>query len=693
MSPADTFPPVSRLDHRSGVVCGTTVFLLSLALYLWTLAPTVTPVDSGELIVAAHALGVAHPPGFPLYVLLAHIASLLPVGSIALRVNLASALFAALAASALSLAVLEVIKSFGEFPDGRPASKSRKRKGPAGTEAYIDRQAFWSGMAPALAAGLLLSCSRTLWAYATVTEVYTLNSFMIALIILFMLRWRRLALRVRAETPIPDGAGKRDAHFRWLNAAAFSFGLALGVHHVTVGLALPAFAVLVLATEGPRFFAGRRLPVAAAFALAGLCIYVYLPLAASRAPVMNWGNPRTLDRFFAHVTGWQYRVFFEARPEQMGRQLGDFLMRVAREFGPVWLPLALVLALAGFACLYRRARAIFWFLLTAVAANLAYNVNYEIAEDKDAYYLPVFVALVMASAIGVRDLIERLSKRSRRRDWLRHAAAAALLIALPGISCAANFRFDNRRDCYIARDYAENIMSTVGPGGMLLTLDWEVYSPMLYLREIEAFRRDAVVIDINQLRRSWYFDYLEQAYPGTMSKAREQVDPFLEDLRHWERDPEIYQRDPGLNRRISSRFRDLILALIANHSRSAPVYVTQDIATYPEDGPDIDWTRGIAQNFQFVPQGLVFQLFGDRDFHEPARPKLVKRGLAGAASRFDEDDVVRVKILPVYAGMSYNRGRYLAAAGRRAEAVEAFKEALDFDPQFAAAQRALANSR
>src|SRR5882724_1527892 len=87
--------------------CALVVFITSLVLYTWTLAPTVTLVDSGELIVAARSLGVAHPPGFPLYVLLAHLATLVPIGNVAVRVNFASAIFAALAASTLTLAVVE----------------------------------------------------------------------------------------------------------------------------------------------------------------------------------------------------------------------------------------------------------------------------------------------------------------------------------------------------------------------------------------------------------------------------------------------------------------------------------------------------------------------------------------------------------------------------------------------------------
>jgi Protein O-mannosyl-transferase TMEM260-like len=86
------------------------VFIASLVLYSCTLAPTVTLVDSGELIVAARSVGVAHPPGFPLYLILAHIASVVPIGSVAQRVNFASALFAALACGMVTLGVAELLK-------------------------------------------------------------------------------------------------------------------------------------------------------------------------------------------------------------------------------------------------------------------------------------------------------------------------------------------------------------------------------------------------------------------------------------------------------------------------------------------------------------------------------------------------------------------------------------------------------
>ena len=100
----------SRQSFRSKTLLGAVfVFLVALLIYRLTLAPTVTLVDSGELIVAARFLGVAHPPGFPLYLIFAHLFSLLPFGSVAIRINSASAIFAALACGMLTLVVAELI--------------------------------------------------------------------------------------------------------------------------------------------------------------------------------------------------------------------------------------------------------------------------------------------------------------------------------------------------------------------------------------------------------------------------------------------------------------------------------------------------------------------------------------------------------------------------------------------------------
>src|ERR1700686_3296984 len=108
---------------RAELLCAGMVFLAVLFLYGWTLAPTVSLTDSGELIVVAHGLGVAHPPGVPLWVILAHLASLVPLGNVAVRINFSSALFAALASAMLTLVVVELMTTASYLA----ASKRRRR--------------------------------------------------------------------------------------------------------------------------------------------------------------------------------------------------------------------------------------------------------------------------------------------------------------------------------------------------------------------------------------------------------------------------------------------------------------------------------------------------------------------------------------------------------------------------------------
>jgi hypothetical protein len=287
---------------QAELLCGSAVFLIALVVYSWTLAPTVTLTDSGELIVAAYGLGVAHPPGFPLWVMLAHLASLLPIGNVAGRINFSSAVFAALACAMLSLVVAELLVTASCFAAPRRRNKAAREASNVESSKTYTLLIF----APAVGTGLLMAFSRTLWAYATITEVYTLNALLILLVFFLVVRWRRRIIETRTDF---SAAGATPD--TWIYAAAFVFGLAMGVHHVTVALTLPAIAVVVYRTEGLKFFTSRRLLYAALISMSALIlVYSYLPWAASRSPAMNWGNARSLQEIWWHITGRQYRVLF-----------------------------------------------------------------------------------------------------------------------------------------------------------------------------------------------------------------------------------------------------------------------------------------------------------------------------------------------------------------------------------------------
>ena len=333
-----------------------------------------------------------------------------------------------------------------------------------------------------------MAFSRTLWSYATITEVYALNALLIVLIFFLMLRWRRRIVEDRMHISTASNAGQVTRHDAFLYSAALIFGLALGVHHVTVALTLPAVAVIVFRTQGVRFFTSRRLVYAALISIGALvAVYAYLPLAASRSPVINWGHPRSLQEIWWHLTGRQYQVYFSFKPEIMGEQFAEFCRMALCEFGFPWLPLSLVLAFAGLADAFKRDRTIFWFLLTIVIADLAYALSYEIAEDKDAYYLPTFISIAIAAGLGIRWLIRSAVSKSLPVAKPSLAAVVAVLI-VSTIALTANWPFNNRRQYFIAHDYVENLVKSIAPNGLLLTLDWQVVSPMFYAQEIEQLR-------------------------------------------------------------------------------------------------------------------------------------------------------------------------------------------------------------
>ena len=163
-------------------------------------------MDSPEFVDTSFALGISHPAGFPAYNLIAKAITFLPLGSIAFRVNLFSALFACMTLSVLYLSAIEIIKIF--FPE----SDSESRIGPA------------------LPPPALLAFSSPFWFNSLIAEVYTLHSFCTVLIIYLLLLWK----------------SNNDSRFLFL--AALCFGLSAG-NHGTVAFYLPAILVLFFGWE------------------------------------------------------------------------------------------------------------------------------------------------------------------------------------------------------------------------------------------------------------------------------------------------------------------------------------------------------------------------------------------------------------------------------------------------------------
>jgi hypothetical protein len=642
---------------RSAVGVG----VAALALFAATLAPTVTLVDSGELILAASSLGVAHPPGFPLYLLLANLATRVPVGEVAARVNFASALFGATAAAVVGLAAARCV-AIRRAPR---AAAGRKKRDAAAAPALTGPDPAAAALAVVTAGGLLAFC-RAFWGFATIAEVYTLNTLLIALVVCVLLQWRNEALDGRRR----DGL---------LAVAAGLFGLALGVHHVTILAWAPGLALLVFSIVRERRISPRDGLWIAAAALGGLAVYAYLPIAAAREPLLNWGDPDSPQRFYRHVSGWIYQTNLSFEGGRLRSQALQFLRLLVRQYGFVFFPAGLGLVALGAVRLRRHDRTLFWTLALVAATATAYGLAYDIAEDSEAYFLPVFVVCALAAGVGAVEALD-MARRRGRAALVPLARAAVLLVVL--VAVAGNYPYANRKEELVARDYIRNLFASVEPRGMLLTEDWQVYSPLLYMREVAGERRDLAAIDVNLLRRSWYVEALQRRLPELVAAAEPAVTTYLHDLRGWEADRDAYARDPRLSARIDGRYQAMILALVRAHLESAPVYVTQELVV-----ARTGLAKAISSAWQPVPQGLVFRLYGDYGFHDPLPLALDTRSLTAGSRRTESDDVVELKVRPAYTGMLVNRGLYLALHGNPDGAREAARAALALSPGDSGARR------
>jgi hypothetical protein len=215
---------------------------------------------------------------------------------------------------------------------------------------------------------------------------------------------------------------------------------------------------------------------------------------------------------------------------------------------------------------------------------------------------------------------------------------------------------------------------------------------MFYTREVEQRRRDIKVIDVNLLRRSWYYDYLRRAYPGLIERSREKLDRFLVELHKWEQNPAVFEKDDRLKRGIELAYQEMLQSLVREESRIGGVYLTSDVV-FLSDGSEKRFADWLLKNYAPTPRGLVFQLLSPGGFHDPGEIQLETRGLSDGTIRFERGDVVTEKVLPAYTRMLFERGRYLAFHRQAERAATAFEQALALDPNHEAAKQSLARTR
>jgi len=490
--------------------------LAVLVLYAVTLAPSTAFWDTSEYIATAHILGIPHPPGNPLFVVLARTWEVLlaPLGlSVATRINLFSAVMSATAHGLWFLVVHQILGAF----DARRVFR----------------------LAGAAAAVLVSATAFTVWSQSNVNEkVYTVSLLTIALLSWLALRWQANADGPRAGNV--------------LALVAFVLGLSVG-NHLMAFLAAPAIALFVALVRPGTFLRWRLYPAVVVAGMAGLTIHLFLPLRAEQGPVINQGAPECASVASALGSVLSYgrggcealsaslnREQYQKPPllprlaplrAQIAQYLQYFDWQWARSldgernlFAPLRLPFTMLFAGLGvWGALEHRRRdgRTFWYmaaLFGTLSAALVWYMNFEYGfsfpgppdtavvrevRERDYFFIVSFSLWGLWAGMGIAAAWRELAEREAR--GLLRASPVLLLACIP---LALNASWADRSDDYAARDYAYNLLQSVEPYGVLFTAGDNDTFPLWYLQEVEGIRRDVTVVVSSYLNTAWYVKQL-----------------------------------------------------------------------------------------------------------------------------------------------------------------------------------------
>ncbi len=463
-----------------------TLCLFTLVVYWLSLAPTITwqhdGADGGDLATAVAVGCVPHPSGYPTYLALAELFNALPLGGdVAYRLNVMSAVCAAIAVGLLGLAAGQSLSCL--FPERNLQIASPKGRGESIPPGYVE--------VSAAVAALTFAFSTPFWSQAVIAEVYTLNALLVAL-----LSW--LALRVRAGSK---------SHLSWLCLAT---GLALGVH-LSVMFVLPLIAAQVWPTYR-RLSHGLRVGLLF-LVLAGLSIYGLIPWRAISQPPLNWGGADRWGGFWWLVTGQAYRRYVFGLPWAYAGTRALALVQIIVRALAWW---GLPVALWGWRLMVRHDRLLAVGSLLTVALIAVYALGYNTI-DSYLYLLPALMLISLWLAWGLLDLF-RLA-----RSYLRGGRVAWTLLLLPALSAAFSFSAMSLHHDRTALDFAETALRQAAPDALILVDDDRHTFALWYARYALGQRPDVAVVNANLLDYDWYRLSLTKAHPDLLL-ARETGD-------------------------------------------------------------------------------------------------------------------------------------------------------------------------
>lgn len=629
-------------SSRSLLLNGSGVVLLSLLVYILTLAPGVMYTDSGELAGACYFFGVAHPTGYPLFVILGHLWTMIakPLGVI-YSMNL----FAAFCTALSSGMVYGILHTLLDFISAQ--SDNQKKQKASNTNTSLITWCSISG-------GISYSFAHTVWEQATSIEVYSLHLLMMSSTILFFLR------------------GIISNSQKTLIISALLLGLSF-TNHLTTILLIPPIILLFFWRTGESF-ASKNITSRERLIQFGILLLVIISCSSvygvmiwrsSSDAWFNWGAVhRGWEQFSYHVLGKQYQIWmFSDEPGAVKKQFSLFVSLLPKNLGYIGF---MLFPLAGLPALWRTSKQIFWFVVVGIFFCVGYSVNYNI-HDIDSYFLLAFMLMIITSFVGLYSLLQS-SFASKLSDTLKPVIAIGIAV----ISLVINYQANDKSKHVLVEEYVKLMIDPLPKNAVLISQQWDFFvSAFWYMQQVEGYRPDITIIEKEILRRTWYPAQMQRWYPSAITQCKGEIDDYMKDLVLFELDSKSFMELPENSSRIQAKFVTMLNAFVEKNIQSRPVFATQEI---------FNGENGFADKYRKTPYGLCFAISKDTLplLIKPQQVSITK--LLSSSKRYKGEHLDKPLVENVVASL-LNNGKLLRAYGRREDAIELYKNVLLLDPK------------
>lgn len=496
-----------RIDRIIAILVG----FAAGAVYLLTLAPSVSFWDSGEYLTCSWTAGVPHPPGVPLFVLLGRFSTILFsfIPAIAPRVNLLCAF-----ASAFAIGILaRLVQRWGH---------------------RMNFDSIWYRPMSVLS-GLIAAFSYSIWRNSNATETYATALLLTFIILLLFDCWIDRYAEKKGKTLKPDNGGWGEA--RYLLLISYLLILAVANHGSVPLIAGPPILLMYL------IYAFRKRSVIwkkswfiltmLGLVVLAFSIHLYMPVRAVQNPEINetdasdwtafakafsrdqYGSTSIFERkgpfldqmkLYLKYLSWQSGRVDDGWDRLLGGQAAfavSMLMKIILVFGAIYgifvigMKRPKLLLYLGF--LFLMSSVFFIFLILNFKTGIEGTTLGEVRE-RDYFFGASFAFFAIFSGIGLISLLKDFLPDRSRLAWI------ALLI--PVASLGANMYRCDRSESLFAQDYGINLLESCPENAILITNGDNDTFPLWFVQGVLGVRRDVIVSNLSLMNTNWYVDQL-----------------------------------------------------------------------------------------------------------------------------------------------------------------------------------------